>query len=88
MRGNIIDQATATGALVIAYSLSDESDVYYIAVDKDTEHYIDVNVAGLTGTEYGVSVFTMENHGLPFPRAVTLPLNVNVASNENQGLCT
>ena len=61
--------------------------MYYIALDKDTEQDIDVNVTDLTETEYGVSVFAMEN-GLPFPRVVTLPENVNVASNDSQGLCT
>ena len=86
VRGDFIDQSTATGALVMIYSLNNDTDVYYIEVDKGTEQYIDVNVTDLTGTEYGVSVFTMENHRLPFPRIVTLPEIVNVASHENQGL--
>ena len=73
MRGDFIDQATATGVLLIVYSLSDESDVHYIAFDKRLKQDIDVNVTGLAGAEYyGVSVFALEN-GLPFDRVVTLP---------------
>ena len=44
----------------------------------------DVGVNGLSGTQYGVSVFALENQ-LPFPRAVTSLKTVAVADSD-QGL--
>ena len=78
MRGDFIDQATADGALLIVYSLDDESNVNYNAVDKHLGQHIDVNVTGLTNTQYGVSVFAL----LPFHRVVTLPKRVHVNNTE------
>ena len=53
---------------------------------KQTEEnsVISLDVTGLTGTEYEVSMFALEN-GLPFPRVVTLPKNIAVL-NSHQGL--
>ena len=45
-----------------------------------------MGVNDLSGTQYGVSVFALENQ-LPFPRVVTSPKIVAVADN-NQGLNT
>ena len=91
MRGDIVDQATVTGALLIVYSPNNDSDLHYIAsinsIDQGLGKNIDtsINVTGLTGTEYGVSVFAMEN-GWPFPRVVISPLSVNVAGIEGQSM--
>ena len=41
-----------------------------------------VGVSGLSGTEYRVSVYALEN-GLPFPRVVTQPKSVVVATNSS-----
>ena len=87
MRGDFIDPATATGLLLIVYSLNNDSDVHYLAFEKGSEQNFDVNVTGLTGTEYGISVFTMEN-SLPFPRVVSLPQVISMVTNGTQGLCT
>ena len=59
--------------------------MYYIAKQAEGSIGIDMTSTGLTGTQYGVSVFALEN-GLPFPRVVTLPKNVTVANNNDQGL--
>ena len=89
VRGDFVDQATATGALVIVYSLSNDSDVHYNnskrSVDKSSDKNVDINVTSLTGTQYGVSVFALDN-GLPFPRVVTLPVIVDVDQSENQSM--
>ena len=84
VRGDFADQATTTGALLIVYSLNDESDVNYIAVEKSLEQD---NVTGLTKTQYGVSVFSLEN-GLPFHRVVTLSKHVCVNDTEEQNAYT
>ena len=39
------------------------------------------------GTQYSVSVFTLENQ-LPFPRVVASPKTVAVVADNNQGLKT
>ncbi len=89
--GNFIDGSTATGVLLIVYSLTNESDIHYHVINKLNEqnNNININVTGLTvaDIEYGVSVFAMEN-GLPFPRVVTLPTNITVsfADNTDRGL--
>ena len=67
---------------MVVYSLNSSEDIHYIAkVDR-----ISLNVTGLTGAEYGVSTFALEN-GLPFPRVVTSPRNIAI-SNSHQGLWT
>ena len=73
---------------MIVYSLTNESDIHYHAINKGNEqnNNIAINVTGLTGTEYGISVFALEN-GLPFPRVVTSPRTVIVlAASSDQGL--
>ena len=87
--GQFIGGSTATGLLILVYSLTNDSDlVRYIAIGKDRKlvNSIDVklNVTGLIGTYYGISVFATEN-GLPFPRVVSLPKNINI---DIQGLYT
>ena len=87
--GNFIDGSTATGVLLIIYSLTNDSDILYHAINKGNgqNNNISINVTGLIGTEYVVSVFALEN-GLPFPRVVTLPRTVTVilATSSDKGL--
>ena len=87
VRGDFIDQTTATGVLLIVYSLDNDSNVQYItsirSTDKDTN--IDINVTDVSGFEYRVAVFALES-GLPFPRVVTSPVIVNTADTENQSI--
>ena len=73
---------------LIVYSLTNESDIHYHAINKENEqnNNISINVTGLTGTEYGISVFTLENC-MSFPRVVTSPRTVIVlAASSDQGL--
>ena len=83
--GNFVDGSTATGVFLIVYSLTNESDIHYHAISKGNNN-ISINVTGLTGTEYGVSIFTLENC-LPFPRVVTSPRTVVIlAASSDKGL--
>ena len=88
--GHFIGGSTATGLLILVYTLTNDSDlVHYniITFDKDPEQEVNTdikfNVTGLIGTHYGISIFATEN-GLPFPRVVTSPKYLNV---DSQGLC-
>ena len=69
---------------VVVYSLTNSDDVHYVA-SRTSGSRISLDVTGLTGTEYGVSTFALEN-GLPFPGVVTLPENITISSSD-QGLC-
>ena len=84
--GELISGATATGVLVIVCSFNSSSsqDIHYIAKQAKENDRISINVTGLTGAEYGVSTFALEN-GLPFPRVVASPRNIAI-SNSLQGL--
>ena len=86
--GYYIDGSTATGVVLIVYSLTNESDVQYIVKEKcESNNIISINVTGLSRAEYSLSVFALED-GIPFPRVVTLPIakNVTVAANRYRGL--
>ena len=76
--GELIGGATATGVLVVVYSLNSSSsqDIQYIAKQAKGD-MISLNVTGLTEAEYGVSTFALEN-GLPFPRVVASTKNIAV----------
>ena len=75
--GIFVDGSTATGALIIVYSLTNDSDVRYITTGL--EQRIDVNVRDLHGSIYGVSAFVLED-GVPFNRTVTMPKSVSFSS--------
>ena len=72
---------------MIVYSLTNESDIHYHDINKenDQNNNISINVTGLTGTEYGISVFALENC-MPFPRVVTSPRTVILAASSDKGL--
>ena len=80
--GDFIDGSTVTGVFLILYSLTNNSDIHYVIgnFEQSRSVYIDINVAGLTDTQYGVSVFALDN-GQIFPRVVALPEYVTVHTN-------
>ena len=68
--GDFIEGSTATGVLLIVYSI--QTDIQYNINSEHQDENTVIIVNGLTGGQYGVSVFDMEN-GLPFSRVATLP---------------
>ena len=68
--------------LVVVYSLTNSNNIHYIAKQNEG-NVISLNVSGLTGAEYGVSTFALEN-GLPLPSVVASPKNI-VVLNGHQG---
>ena len=84
--GDIIDGSTVTGVLVIVYS---QSDVHYIASSlAEQGQNINITVTGLSGTNYGVSTFSMEK-GITFPRVVALPrtVDVDITNERSKSFC-
>ena len=82
--GDFIDGSTATGVLLILYSITKNSDIQYVIENYEQSRSIDINVTSLTSTQYGVSTFVLDN-GQIFPRVVALPEYVTVQSIEQTG---
>ena len=80
--GGTIDGSTMIGMLVIIYSVSEDSDVYYNFVPHDTKQQgVYAVVTELPGGQYEVSVYVMEESGLPFQRAAATPKSVLINGN-------
>ena len=64
--GNFIDGSIATGVLLIVYSLTNESDIHYHAINKENEKNnnisIKFNVTGLIGTEFQYLLWRIACH--------------------------
>ena len=82
MTGDFIDGSTATGLLIIIYSLTNDSNVHYITGGSTSQQPRNVSVPGLAGGEYGISVFVVEENGLPFERVATSPKLVAVETSK------
>ena len=78
--GDFVTGTSATGALVMIYS--DELTRYHLAPHRDNRR-LDTTVQNLPAGRYKVSVFTIEETGLPFGRIVTRPIAINVSSRDN-----
>ena len=72
MTGDFIEGSTATGFLVILSYHSNDSNFRYHQGRRE------VIVQGLPHGEYGISVFAVEEDGLPFVRAATTSREVSV----------
>ena len=63
VNGDFIANTSAVGMLAIVYSTGNDSDIHYTEVRlPQTE----IQLAGLSGDTYSISVFTLEENGLPF----------------------
>ena len=77
--GDIIDQLSSIGILIITYSLTDDSSSYYnlfpYQLDQSGATF---TVESLPADRYGVSIFVTETSGLPYNRAAASPKRINV----------
>ena len=73
MTGDFIDGSTATGLLIIIYSLTNDFSVHYIDGGSNSR---------LAGGKYKTSVFVVEENGLAFERVATLPKLVAVETSK------
>ena len=65
------------GLLIITYSLSNDLDIHYNVIPRSINGgKIVTSVLGLSIGQYNVSVFLLEENGLPFSRSTTIPKNV------------
>ena len=84
--GDLIEGSTATGVLIIVYSQSNDSNIHYKSSEREGQRTdLEVNFVGLTGNQYGVSVFVSED-GLLFSRAAISPQVVDTYQLIYQGM--
>jgi hypothetical protein len=73
--GDFLTNTSAVGMLAIVYSTDNDSDIHYTEARlPQTE----IHLTGLTGTAYSTSVFDIQENGLPFNQAATLPISINI----------
>ena len=58
--------------------VSGDSDSYYHIATRDGSDIQEATITGIAGGEYSVSVFVVEENGLPFERAATVPSPLSV----------
>ena len=80
MTGSFTDDSTATGVLVIV--IGDSEVIYHKASRDGTDKIKETLITGLAGGEYSISVFVVEENGLPFERVATSPKLVIVETSK------
>ncbi len=73
--GGLIHGFNAIGALVIVYS---STRVYYSFSTSPSQYNVVANIPGLSRGHYQVSVFVVEEGGLPFNRSAIVPQNITI----------
>ena len=82
--GDFTNGSSATSVLIIIYSTDNHNNIYYTISSLSTEgQTLVTNISGLPSGPYNVSVFVLEENGLPFNRSASTPRNVLVE--EHQG---
>ena len=59
-------------------SSDSRSDSYYHIATRNGSDIQEATITSIAGGEYNVSVFVVEENGLPFERAATLPTHLSV----------
>ena len=75
MTGDFIDGSTATGLLIIIYSANITE--YQLVQGRVN---LEAVISGLLEGEYQVSVFVVNENGVPFSRAASTPKQVATSS--------
>ena len=86
--GDLIGGLSATSVLVVLYLItnhSESADVYYVSRES---HQQGIEAAvNVIGGIYGVSVFILEENGLPHPRVAAIPLQQAVKYHSKGIIC-
>jgi hypothetical protein len=89
--GVFVQGASAVGILIIVYRLDhvNLSSVYYFeALETTITNAITTTVTGLSDGHYGISIFILEDNGLPFHRSASAPKSLFVQNGKGQIMCT
>ena len=72
---SFLTNTSAVGVLAIVYSTDNDLDIHYTEARlPQTE----IHLTDLSGSAYSTSVFGIEDSGLPFNKAATLPMSINI----------
>ena len=78
--GHYIESSSAVGVLAIAYSTTGENEIQYKFASRPNDQSKPVTILrGLSIGDYQVSLFVVDEGGLPFNRSANLPSNVSVS---------
>ena len=81
--GHFIDNSSAVGLLIIAYSLTREAEIQYTFTQRPKgQQETELTLTDLSGGDYQVSVFVVDMSGLPFNKVASLPSNVSISDSE------
>ena len=72
--GEFIQGSTATGVVIAVLALSEIN--FYLLTSDRRKLELNGTISSVAGGEYYVSVFVMDENGLPFSRTATIPQNV------------
>ena len=72
--GNILDESLSVGALIIVYSLTEDTNILYKFAPRLSEtKQINLSIIELPNDDYGVSTFVAEENEVPFHRVAVSP---------------
>ena len=71
---DFIDGSNALGALIIAYSLTNDSDIHYSVIVRQNKTRILSPLIEVSNIFYNLSTFVITENGLPFTRAAAMPM--------------
>ena len=83
--GDFINGSSTSSILVIIYSTDNRNDVYYTISSPSTEgETLVTNISSVPSGPYNVSVFVLEENGLPFNRSASTPRSVLVGEHQEE----
>ena len=83
---NFINGSKALGVLLVSYSLMLDADVHYDVILRPTTHPRTQTtlLPDLPGNKYNISMFVLQENGLPFIRSVAKPLAATVSGGKGK----
>ena len=82
---SFLTNTSAVGMLAIVYSTDNDLDIHYTEARLPQTEIL---FTDLSGSAYSTSVFDIEDSGLPFNKAATLPMSINITPGTHVNVCT
>ena len=80
MTGNFISDSLAIGILIIIYSPDNDSYIHYQFIPRSDIPM--TTMSNIHDGQYRVSVFVVEENGLPFNKSTATPRNVSISESK------
>ena len=82
---NFINGSQASGMFIIAYSLTEDSDIHYsVNTRLDDQQILVAELEGLSKNKYNISIFALMD-GLPFIRAAAKSTSITASNSKLKG---